>query len=577
MIRQLLARVNRQVVELTGYTPSMPKRIGFFDECELASPRFCGRLEGDRLTLARQILACPAMLETVLYREVYCSLLPPAVQPVPESGDLGLLCAYNHFDEIQRQWLLKVWQAVSPRRYYGDITYHAPLSFPLFNRVTQGAFLRIILPRLYDLEPSRRPLTSREFVELIETFMLNYASPLSEPELRILHVLQENPNATLQELQRRIQLSSGSLSTYMSGLKEKLLLSRFYRVNFPRIRLIHLAVLAYPAPGSRIDRYLEYCPYVRKIHRFGGAGSPYLVTYALPRLRVRRLREWLRELVGMGHLSRFRLYQLDGVFQGFNLTSYLAGDQGVPVAERFRWMAWIRYLREILINEGYGEVLEPPYIYRYSPPYEEPANLDPLDFQILVHTTPEGSAKELAKLLGVSVHVVRRRQKALFAKRVLFERPDLSMFHLGLNESLFVMLEGSEEVVHGFLAGCEEAPMYGGGVFSHPASGCIVSFGLPSGLALRVGRELSRLFLEQEDFDAAVFYGSGSKDFAVSPVLGRCRFDHERNQWVWHREYLPTTFHRVDVHHSRSYGEHGDEGVGVLSSLGEEAAEGYET
>ena len=225
------------------------------------------------------------------------------------------------------------------------------------------------------------------------------------------------------------------------------------------------------------------------------------------------------------------------------------GDAGeVPIAERFRWMAWIRYLRDILIRQGFGEVLAQPFVYEYSKPHVDPANLEALDFQLLSHITPESTADELAQLLGESVHFVRRRQRELFSQQVLFERPDLSMFHLGLNESIFVMLEGSEDVVRNFLAGCREAPMFGGSVFSHPTPGCIVAFGLPTGLALKVGSELGRLFLEQDDFDAAVFYGSGSKDFSVASVLGRCRFNFEKNQWVWHREYLPTTFKHVDQH-----------------------------
>ncbi|MFX1563906.1 MAG: hypothetical protein ACFFDP_11445, partial [Promethearchaeota archaeon] len=494
---------------------------------------------------AKQILDRPLLLDTVLYRETFSALLPGVVRPVPESGDLGILCAYLHFDESQREQLLRVWQAVSPHRHYGDITYNAPLSLPLFNRVTQNNLLRLVLPYLDDLEPAPSPLTSREYVELIETFMLNYTSPLSEQELKTLHLLQENPNATIQDLTQQSSFSASTLSKHISGFKEKLLLTRFYRVNFPRIRLNHVAVLAYPAPGSRINRYLEQCPYLRKLHRFGGSGAPYLVTYVLPRLRLRRLKEWLQELVGLGHLTRFRLYPLDSVFQGYNLRSYLAYDSEIPMAERFRWVAWIRYLRDVLIREGFGKILEQPNVYRYSQPNIESAQLDTLDYQLLAHITPESTAEDMAKQLSVSARKVRSRQRKLFNQKVLFDRPDLGIFHLGLNESLFVMLEGSEEVVQNFLAGCREAPMYGGTIFSHPTPGCIVAFGLPTGLALKVGRELSRLFLEQEDFDAAVFYGSGSKDFTVASVLKRCRFDIQKDQWSWHREYFPTSFESV--------------------------------
>ncbi|MFX1301010.1 MAG: hypothetical protein ACFFDE_08695, partial [Promethearchaeota archaeon] len=77
----------------------------------------------------------------------------------------------------------------------------------------------------------------------------------------------------------------------------------------------------------------------------------------------------------------------------------------------------------------------------------------------------------------------------------------------------------------------------------------IVAFGLPTGLALKVGRELGRLFLEQDEFDAAVFYGNGSKDFMVTSVLRRCQFNFALSQWTWHREYFPTAFDHVAPQH----------------------------
>jgi hypothetical protein len=551
-LRVRLKSIEQEIIQLTDREPPLPTKINFFKKGSLDSPQFCGHWKRNQLQISHQLIGRPLLLDTVLYREMYSAILPNVVRSVPESGDLGILCAYLHFDDSQREQLLRVWQAVSPRRHYGDITYNAPLSLPLFNRVTQNSFLKLVLSYLDDLEPAPSPLTSREYVELIETFMLNYTSPLTEQELKALHLLQENTNAKIQDLAKRSSFSIGCLSKHIAAFKEKLLLTRFYRVDFPLIRLNHIAVLAYPSPGSRFNRYLEQCPYLRKVHRFGGSSAPYLITYVLPRLRLRRLREWLQELVGLGHLTRFRLYPLDGVFQGYNLRSYLAHDSEIPMAERFRWVAWVRYLRDVLIREGFGKVLEQPYVYQYSEPHIEPAQLDAIDYQLLAHITPESTAEEMAKLLSVSSRKIRNRQHKLFEKKVLFERPDLGMYHLGLNESLFVMLEGSEEVVQNFLAGCKEAPMYGGSTFSHPTPGCIVAFGLPTGLALKVGRELSRLFLEQEDFDAAVFYGNGSKDFTVASVLKRCRFDIEKNQWVWHREYLPTSFEYVATHQLES-------------------------
>ncbi len=549
-IKKRLKTIQARITKLTNRIPPLPSRIQFFDDDKLIKPTFCGTYKNTKFHLAYQLIHRPLLLDTVLYREMYTILLPLIVKEVPESGDLGLLCAYQHLSEEHHTQFLQIWQVVSPPRYYGDITYNAPRSFPRFNRVTQETFLKRILPFFDELEPASSVLTTREFVNLLETFMLNYTSSLNEQELRLLHLVQKNPTATLKQLKKLSSFSIGSLSNYMTRFREKLLLSRFYRVNFPRIRLNHIAILAYPAPGSQLSQYLEHCPYLRKIHRLGGSGSPYLLSYTLPRLRLRRLKEWLQELMGLGHLLKYRFYPLRGTFNGYNFRSYVANNSEIPVAERFRWIAWIRYLRDNLIRQGYGEVLEQPYLYEYSSPNVEPANLKPLDFRILRHITPESTAEDLANTLGESVHIIRRHQRNLFNQKVLFERSDLTMFHLGLNETLFIILEGSEEVLQNFLAGCREAPMYGGSVFHHPSPGCIVAFGLPTGLALRVGRELARLFLEQNEFDAAVFYGSGSKDFLMTSVLRRCKFNFDVGQWQWYREYFPTTFDHLNSQHS---------------------------
>ncbi len=549
-LRKRLKEVQLAIAELTGRTPPMPKKIVFFEECSLSSPKFCGHWEGNNLALARQVLDRPVLLDAILYRELYTALLPPAIQPIPESADLGLLCAYIHFDEAQRERLIKVWQAVSPRRYFGDIIYHACLSLTMFNRTTQGTFLQILLPYLDELNTSKRTLTSIEYIDLIADFMFNYASPLTEQELKVIHLLQEHPNASLEELQSVSALSAGSLNGYLKALREKLYYSKYYRINFPKIRLSHVMVLAYPDSGSRIDDYVELCPYLRKIHRFSGANAPYLISYNLPRLRLRRLREFYQELTSLGHLSHFGFYQLEGTFQSYNLQSYLAHKADTPIGERFRWLAWAKYLKEVLIDQGYGEVLPKPYIYKYSEPYVEAAELDAVDLGILSQISPEVPVETIAKQLGQPVQLVQEKQRKLFEEKVVFERPENSLFQLGLNESVFVMIEGDRSVVENFLAGCKEAPMAGGAVFTTPNPGCIVAFGLPSGKAQEVGEELSRLLLDQEEFDASVFYGTGSKDFIVSSVLGRCRFNTTTNQWIWYREYLPTIFGYVQ---SRSF------------------------
>ena len=554
LVKSRLKIIQAQITKLTNRQPTLPNQITFYSDQNLSDSTFGGTYAEETLHLATQLFDRPLILEAVIYRELYSSLLPGIVRQVPESGDLGLLCGYQFFSEEEKMRFLRVWEVASPRRFFGDIVYNAPFSFPLFNRVTEGTFLQRILPFLDELEPALTPLTTREYIQLLETFMMNYASPLNEQELRVLHLIQENPTATLQQLHELSELSIGSLSNYIANFREKLLFSRFYRIDTPRIRINHIAVLAYPAPGARVDRYLEQCPYLRKIHRFGGAGAPYLLSYLLPRLRLRRLQEWLQELVGLGHLLRFRYYPLSGVFNGYNLRSYLAHNESVPIAERFRWVAWIRYLRDILIREGYGEVLAQPFVYEYSNPHIEPVDLDALDYRLLPYLTPDIAAENLAQQLGESVHTIRRRTKALFTQQVVFERPDLSMFHLGLNETIFIILEGTEETVRNFLAGCREAPMYGGSVFQHPTPGCIVAFGLPTGLALKVGRELECLFLEQDEFDAALFYGNGSQDFMVYPVLRRCQFNLELNSWEWHREYFPTAFDHVEHQQSELQG-----------------------
>jgi hypothetical protein len=554
LVKNRLKTIQVHITELTDRTPPLPSQIDFYSDQTLADPTFGGIFSDDTLRLASQLFERPLLLDAVLYRELYSTLLPPVVRGVPETGDLGLLCGYLFLSDKDKTRFLRIWQVVSPRRFYGDIVYNAPFAFPLFNRVTQGTFLQRILPFLDELEPSITPLTTREYIQLIETFMMNYASPLNEQELRVLHLIQENSTATLQQLHDLSGFSVGSLSKYIANFREKLLFSRFYRIDVPRIRINHVAVLAYPAPGARVDRYLEQCPYLRKIHRFGGAGAPYLLSYLLPRLRMRRLQEWLQELVGLGHLLRYRYYPLSGVFNGYNLRSYLAHDESVPVAERFRWVAWIRYLRDILIREGYGEVLAQPHVYEYSNPHTEPATLDELDYRLLPYLTPDITADNLAQQLGESVHTIRRRTKELFNQKIIFERPDFSMFHLGLNETIFIILEGTEDTVQNFLTGCREAPMFGGSIFRHPTPGCIVAFGLPTGLALKVGRELERLFIEQDEFDAAVFYGNGSQDFMVYPVLRRCQFNVELNSWEWHREYFPTAFDHVDRQHRELQG-----------------------
>ena len=197
---------------MTDRKPTIPKQIAFYSDQTLTDPAFGGTYAEDILHLAVQLFDRPLLLDAVLYRELYSSLLPTIVRRVPESGDLGLLCAYQFLSKKEKTRFLRLWQVVSPRQFFGDIVYNAPFSFPLFNRVTQGTFLQRILPFLDELEPAITPLTTREYIQLLETFMMNYASSLNEQELRVLHLIQENPTATLQQLHDLSDLSIGRLS-----------------------------------------------------------------------------------------------------------------------------------------------------------------------------------------------------------------------------------------------------------------------------------------------------------------------------------------------------------------------------
>ena len=123
-----------------------------------------------------------------------------------------------------------------PSRYdslkVGDIIYHAPLSLTMFNRTTQGTFLKILLPYIDELVTSQRPLTSIEYIDLIAAFMFNYASPLSEQELKVIHLLQEHPIASLEELRSISSIPTRKLNAHVNALREKLYFSKYYRINY---------------------------------------------------------------------------------------------------------------------------------------------------------------------------------------------------------------------------------------------------------------------------------------------------------------------------------------------------------
>ncbi len=125
-IQKRLKAIQVEIIQLTNRTPPLPARIQFYDDDTLTSPAFCGTYEKKEFRVASQLLNRPLLLETVLYREMYTILLPPVVKIVPESGDLGLLCAYQHANENDYEQLLKLWQVVSPRRGLGDVVDNAP-------------------------------------------------------------------------------------------------------------------------------------------------------------------------------------------------------------------------------------------------------------------------------------------------------------------------------------------------------------------------------------------------------------------------------------------------------------------
>ena len=70
--------------------------------------------------------------------------------------------------------------------------------------------------------------------------------------------------------------------------------------------------------------------------------------------------------------------------------------------------------------------------------------------------------------------------------------------------------------------------------------------GIPDREELGDRWSVDHLFLDQTEFDAAMFYGSGAKDFSMTQIRQRCQFNFEQDQWQWFREYFPTAFDHVD-------------------------------
>lgn len=508
------------------------------------------------LLLAEALRDAPRyLLDWVLWREAVLEVLCRAVRLVPEAADLGLYAGikYESIDFRQRERLCRIWESVSPTRRHEFYSYSPTMAFPSFDKVAEGRFLQNAIPWLnttFCEVPDS--LSSSTFTSALERWMLEFNCLLNPRQLRILMALSDQPGISQNELAEHVGLSQASVSRILRQLADSHLVRLYGEVDLPLIGISRVGttffVPALPAL-DRLRKLLDKIRYASSLIDFDGALH---CGFAVPSRRLERFRSWVRELAAAFDLPppSVRIAQELAYHRNFDMYD----------PERAGWaLDYESILDNIsrLIRGEWSHLLPPLRRFRYSEPvFSSPIKLQPEDFIYMQRavgtfflTDRIGSteARE-ARLAGFpeSEHMAyRRRLKYLERMKLLLPALGFAVFHIGLDATVDVLLEGPYDDSIRVLSALQLLPHIDAIIYDDGSASAVLLVPKPAAVAIKASLQDS---LSECGISAATVVKPAWQAFGHSlgsPVDSR-NYNFEHGDWLWTKDTLPE-IHPPDI------------------------------
>ena len=521
---------------------------------ELKGPRFgaSSYLDDDNqltLELSDELLTLhKELLEPILWREAFLLHLPRNVRRVPESSDLGLYCYYRFGLKTtkQRQKFQQLWESVSPPQGYDYYYYYPTAGFSIFDKSINGTFLQKILEWFKPFKESSSQISSQMFTANLERWIFNHHIVLQPLELRILRGLNDCLSCTQKQLAKNLDLRQPTVSRIIKSLAKKHLLRFLVYENYPVLGLHPITVQFSSSNLGVINSLKKMATKIRYTLIIQEFPDSLLISFAIPKERIIRLRQWIKQVSAKYDLSAPKIYTTIERLNSKTFEIYNPDEGGWPndfetiLENIFR-----------IIKEEWTLHIPPLNVFKYSPSRSTKSiTLQPQDFIYMQRATDAflvtGQARfyesHEARKAGYreSEHMAYRRRVEFLNKRKIMSQPmGIATMHIGLNDAVKIFLETPYDDTKAIISAFQLLPSVSGRIYDN-GSGNITIL-LPSGTAVPTQSSLREFFTEL-NYPVKTAIKPAWKSFGWvfgNPIIPD-NYDFDKGKWIWTRDTLTT-------------------------------------
>jgi len=430
---------------------------------------------GDRLVLDGRMAEERVVLQGLLAREAFRSLLPEEVAGWPGVVDLGMEFARL---QVRDDAWVEFWRRYrKPIPVGEDFVYNPAVGLPRASKISRGAYLTEALRTLHIIFLSKLPPPSNLCARILRNFLWNHVVSLTSLEALILQRFLSTSSPSPDEVARQVGRSDVTVRK-VRQVRRKLLdlgvLHQVVNISWARafdLRDHYIYLQDYdPSFTRRVVGALKGCPFLYTVHWFVD-GIPscllvFLIPFTISAYKV--IRSYARALAEQVDGRLLWMQEMPLYRESYNLSHY---EQGKWMLD---WVAW-RYWLERSISGALPEIPKPqPFPLR---PRVRPSRLD---IRILMEVWRSGhvSQRQLYQRLHVNLNQLNRRLRFLRSQNIIQYRYVAT--NLGLLESCMLLVPGREVNARLRLPFSELPEYYVQGV-TGDLEGCIYAIRLPSG------------------------------------------------------------------------------------------------
>ncbi|MGQ4833572.1 MAG: winged helix-turn-helix transcriptional regulator [Candidatus Asgardarchaeia archaeon] len=467
-----------------------------------------------------------SILELIVAREAFNIHTPSCIQHLGESLDLGwafaLTVTKDH--KILSKWIQK-WNELVGYYKVGGVNYWPSRHFYLAMKITRGKFLDLFLEYLLRFDRNKVLLSKTQFVLLFRELFESLRYPFDVTDIKIIQSLQENPNKSILEVAKEINLTYQAVHKKINKLMNHGAIYYYWAVDYQKIGFTLIrAEVTFSYDDPEVFEILTKNKFLYSLIEFVGEQSKYSIQLLVPLYEQNYpiINLLVRQLKARGHTIEVHT----GPFKTKYSWNFQLYD---PVSHQwiFKPISWFLSLESL---SKYLEIVtDDTPLFSYGPSDFKTLDIDVTDVKIIAFIERNMSVKvrQMRKALKMNTNELIRRVKRLKSHGII--KKVLALRFTGLTESIFLTVKFNEEHQRLMKIIISNLP-YTNMMFKREGSDILsyIIMLLPPGSIVQM---LKFIPVVLSKFAKSYSINIGGVPFGGSFVLKESWWDQEKNRW----------------------------------------------